>query len=291
MNKPTALMHGKTVLITGATAGIGEVTALELARSGATVVGVGRNPAKCATVADRIRAASGNPDVAYLVADLSVKAQVRRLAQELQTKYSRLDVLVNNAGAIYMQRQESADGIELTLALNHLSPFLLTDLLLGMLKASAPARIVTVSSGAHRMGQINFDDLEGKRQYGGWRAYSQSKLANILFSYELARRLDGSNVTANALHPGFVASNFALNNAQGIGGRFFAGLMKVGARYLGRTSEVGAETSIFLASSPTVDGVTGKYFLDMKAVPSSPISYDSAVARRLWEVSEEMVKG
>ena len=281
-------MQHKTILITGATAGIGEVTALELARTGATVVGVGRNPAKCAVVADRIRQATGNPQVEFLIADLAVQAQVRQLAADVCQKYDRLDLLINNAGAVFFQRQESADGIELTWALNHLNYFLLTHLLLDRLKASAPARIINVASDAHQGGKINFSDLEGKQKYSGFGAYAQSKLANILFTKELARRLAGSGVTANSLHPGFIASNFALDNF--VGWRralrwLFRGLQRVAAR----SPEQGAETSIYLATDPAVATISGEYFVNKRIGKPTAAAHDEQVAQRLWTVSEQMV--
>lgn len=285
-------MQAKTILITGATAGIGEVAALELARLGATIVGVGRNPAKCAAVAERIRQATGNAKVDFLVADLSVQAQVRRLAAEFRQRYDRLDVLINNAGAYYFQREVSADGIEMTWALNHLAYFLLTNLLLDKLKASAPARIINVASDAHTGSAINFADLEGKQKYNGMRAYAQSKLANILFTYELARRLASdpaaAGVTVNTLHPGFVASNFANNNFTGWRqplGWLFDGIRRV----IGRSPQEGAETMIYLASDPAVTNITGQYFVKQQIAQSSPASHDARGAGQLWTVSEQMV--
>lgn len=285
-------MQGKTILITGATAGIGEVAALELARMGATIVGVGRNPAKCTVVAERIRQETGNPNVDFLIADLAVQAQVRRVAAEFRQRYDRLDLLINNAGAYYFQREVSADGIEMTWALNHLAYFLLTDLLLDMLKASTPARIINVASDAHQAGAINFADLEGKQKYNGMRAYAQSKLANIIFTYELARRLASDptarGVTVNTLHPGFVASNFANNNFTGWRkplGWLFWGIRSI----IGRSTEEGAETIIFLASDPTVADITGQYFVKKQVAKSSRASHDATAAGRLWAVSEQMV--
>lgn len=270
-------------MITGATSGIGAVAAMELARLGATVVGVGRNPEKCASVAARIQKETNNPYVEYLVADLASQAQVRQLVETFNAKYTNLDVLVNNAGAYFSTRQESADGIEMTFALNHLNYFFLTNLLLDNLKASAPARVINVSSNAHWSSQINFADIEGRRRYSSWTAYGQSKVANVLFTYELARRLDGNGMTANALHPGFVASGFGHNNRDLIGWG-----TRVAQKIAGRTPEEGAQTITYLVSSPEVEGVSGKYFVDKKAVPSSPASYDEGSARRLWELSEAM---
>ncbi len=281
-------MNGKVVVVTGATAGIGAVTARELARLGARVLGVGRNPAKCAAAAAEIRAATGNAQVDYLVADLSAQAEVRRVADEILSRAPRLDVLVNNAGAYMDRRQESPDGIELTFALNHLSYFLLTNLLWDAL-AAAPAgdtgagRVVNVSSAAHFGGRLDFDDLENRRRYSGFAVYSQSKLANVLFTYELARRLTGTAVTANAVHPGFVATQFGHNN-----GGFLRAALQMVQRFGARTPEQGAATSIYLASSPEVAGVTGKYFVDQRAVKSSAESYDEAAAQRLWAISEAL---
>jgi NAD(P)-dependent dehydrogenase (short-subunit alcohol dehydrogenase family) len=270
------------MLVTGATAGIGVPTARVLAERGATVVLVGRNRAKCEATTAQIKQQTGNPNVDYLVADLSALAEVRRLAAEFQNRHNRLDVLVNNAGAIFLSRQVTAEGLEMTFALNHLSYFLLTTLLLDTLKASALARIVNVSSRAHQRASINFEDLQGDKRFDGQAAYGQSKLANILFTYELARRLAGSGVTANALHPGVVASNFATNN--GPVGWFF----RLVANPFSISNEKGAQTSIYLAASPDVEGATGKYFVECKEVRSSPASYDEAAARRLWEASERI---
>jgi NAD(P)-dependent dehydrogenase (short-subunit alcohol dehydrogenase family) len=278
-------MQNKVVMVTGATNGIGLETARGLAAMGATMIGVGRNSQKCADAAKNISGTTSNPNVEFLVADLSAQSQVRKLAETFKHKYDRLDVLVNNAGGFFARRAESSDGIEMTWALNHLNYFLLTDSLLDVLKHSAPARIVNVSSGAHtRVKQINFDDVEFKKGFSGWTVYGHSKLANVLFAYELARRLEGAKVTANALHPGFVATGFGHNNG---------GLMRTGMNLAQKLSakrpEQGAETSIYLASSPEVEGVTGKYFSDKREIKSSAASYDVNAARRLWELSEQMV--
>lgn len=277
-------MNKKVYLVTGATAGIGLVTARELARTGATVVGVGRHPEKCAAVAKQIREATRNPNVEYLLADLSVQKQVRALAQTFRERYTRLDVLINNAGAVYLNRQETADGLELTFALNHLSYFLLTNLLLDLLKASTPARIVNVSSRAHiRAAGLNFNDLQNRRGYFGMNAYSQSKLCNVLFTHELARRLAGANITVNALHPGLVATNFFLNN--GLLGQLARPILKL----ISMRPEEGAKTSLYLATSPEVEGVTGKYFdHHQREVPASKAASDRAAQLRLWQVSEQL---
>ena len=277
-------MAGKTCLVTGATAGIGKETALGLARQGATVVVAGRNRERCTATVEQIKAQTGNSSVDFLVADLSSLQEVRKLAGQVKESYPRLDVLVNNAGAIMLSRRLSVDGIELTIALNHLSYFLLTNLLLDRLAASAPARIVNVSSSSHRKARIRFDDLEGQRRYGGMRAYSQSKLANVFFTYELARRLEGTGVTANALHPGLVSTNFLSNN--GKLGQFLCFFM--GLR--GMSAPKGALTSIYLASSAEVEGVTGRFYEKSREVRSSPSSYDRSVADRLWQVSAKMTE-
>lgn len=276
---PALSLEGKVCLITGGTAGIGEVTARELARQGATVVIVARNSERGTATVDRIQAATGNPQAAFIQADLSVGAQVTQAATQFKQRYDRLDVLINNAGAAYNRREESADGIELTMALNHLSYFRLTNQLLDMLKASAPARIVSVSSRAHEGARMNFADLEGKRSYNGWMAYAQSKLMNLLFTYELARRLAGTGVTANALHPGFVASQFGRNNTD-LAGKLFR-MVQVFAI----SPEEGARTSIYLASSPEVEGVSGKYFDRCKPIASSAASQQMVDAQRLWNLS------
>jgi NAD(P)-dependent dehydrogenase (short-subunit alcohol dehydrogenase family) len=277
--KPLA---GKTMLVTGATAGIGVSTAIGLAERGATVVIAGRYRPKCEATVAQIKQQTGNPNVEYLLADLSALADVRRLAEEYRSHYNRLDVLVNNAGAIFLSRHVTAEGLEMTFALNHLSYFLLTTLLLDMLKASAPARIVNVASDAHRYGPVNFDDIQSARRYGGMMAYGQSKLANILFTYELAGRLAGSGVTANVLHPGVVATHFMGNN--GVIGLLYRAL----SRPFLLSPTQGAQTSIYLAASPEVEGVTGKYFVKRKEARSASASYDGAAARRLWEVSEQL---
>jgi len=275
-------MSGKVCMVTGATSGIGKVTARELLRMGATVVMVGRSQERCDITAEQFRKETGSEMVDYLVADLSSQAEVRRLANDYLGRYDRLDVLVNNAGGFFMKRQESVDGIEMTLALNHLNYFLLTDLLLEIIQASAPARIINVSSNGHHGANIDFDDLQGERSYSGWRAYAQSKLANVLHAYELARRLDAAQVMVNALHPGFVSTRLARNN-----GLVFQLVMPL-MRIIARSPDEGARSSVYLATSPAVEGITGKYFVDDQAVPSSAASYDEDTARKLWQVSMEM---
>ncbi len=277
-------MKGKTVLVTGATAGIGRETAKELARQGAKVVLLARNPERAAAAMEWIGKETGNKELAFIQADFSELAQVRDGAQKFIRDHGVLDVLVNNAGAIFFNRQESVDGIEKTFAVNHLAPFLLTNLLLDTLTKRPGARIVTVSSRAHVGAKMDFDDLELKRGYGAMKAYGRSKLANLLFTFELARRLEGSGVTANALHPGFVASQFGKNN-----GLFAKALLPL-AMLFGRAVSVeeGAKTSIYLASSPEVEGVTGKYFVQSKEASSSEASLDRGAMTRLWEISARM---
>ena len=277
-------MAGKTVLVTGGTGGIGKATAIGLARLGARVGITGRDSTRAEAAADAIRTVSGNAAVDAYAADMSSQAEVRRLAQDVLDAYPKLDVLVNNVGGFWTTRHVTADGLEHTFAVNHLAPFLLTDLLLNRLKASAPARIVTLSSGAQAMGRIDFDDLQGQRSYSGQRAYSQSKLANVMFTYELARRLEGSGVTATVLHPGVVRTAFGAED-KARWHRLFLPLV----RPFMKTTDRGAETSIYLASALEVDGVSGGYFVNRKPKKSGQDSYDTAAQRRLWQVSGELV--
>jgi retinol dehydrogenase-12 len=278
----TTIMQGKICLVTGATSGIGLVTARKLAQQGARIWIVGRNPAKCAETVERIRAQTGNQDVEALIADLSSQRQIRELAGQVRERCTRLDVLINNAGGMWLTREITVDSIEMTFAVNHLAYFLLTHLLLDSLQSSAPARIINVASDAHRKATLDFDDLQGERHYGGWRAYCRSKLANLLFTYELARRLEGTGVTCNALHPGWVSTGFAGNN--GWRGRLF----QLAARCLAISPEKGARTVLYLATASEVTGISGQYFVRERAVPSSPASYDEATAKRLWQISLEL---
>ncbi len=275
-------MRGKTCLITGGTSGIGLVTACELARFGAEVVITARSQEILAKSIEKLRSQSGNERVSGLVADLSSQAEVRSLAKDFIAHYPRLDVLINNAGAVYLRRSVSVDGIEMTFAGNHLSYFLLTNLLLDKLVENAPSRIINVSSNAHEGQVLDFSDLECRRNYQFMQAYGKSKLANILFTYELDRRLVGKGVAVNALHPGFVATNMGANN-----GRFVRLFLPV-IRLWGITADQGAETSVFLATSPEVEGVSGKYFYQKESIPSSEYTHDQQVADRLWEVSAKM---
>ena len=276
------VMRGKLCMVTGATSGIGKETAQVLAQAGAEVVVVGRNREKSETTVDRIKQQTGNPAVEYMLADLSSQAEIRQLAETFKRQHERLDVLVNNAGAFFLWRQKSVDGIEMTFALNHLGCFLLTILLLDTLKASTPARVINVSSDSHEGETIDFDHLQGKRIYNGFRAYGESKLANIYFTYELSRRLEGTGVTVNAMHPGFVATNIGTNNGWVV--RAIRPLMDLFAL----SAEEGADTINYLAISKEVERITGKYFIKRKAVPSSSISYDESLARRLWQASMKL---
>ena len=243
---------------------------------------VGRERSRAERAVEEIRARTASDAVDYLLADLSVQAEVRRLASEFRSRQDRLHLLVNNAGATFGSRRESRDGIEMTFALNHLAYFLLTNLLLDLLRASAPARIINVSSGAHQRGSLDFDDLENRRRYRGMRVYGQSKLCNLYFTYELADRLRGTGVTVNALHPGFVATNFGRSN------NGWMGMIMPLAHRFALSPERGAETLIHLASSPDVEAVTGRYFFRKRPIRSSAASYDVEARRRLWAVSEVM---
>jgi NAD(P)-dependent dehydrogenase (short-subunit alcohol dehydrogenase family) len=278
-------MAGRVCLVTGATSGIGKVTATSLAAQGAEVIVAGRNQRKADDTVSWIKSETGNSAVRYLLADFADLGQVRDLARAFKERTSRLDVLVNNAGGFFNTRREIPCGVEMTFLVNHLAPFLLTNLLLETLQEGAPARIVNVTSAAHQYDSMNFDDLGFKRGYAGMKAYARSKLANVLFTYELARRLDGSQVTVNAVHPGHVATDMWKTNFP-----FIGSALKWVMGFFARTPEQGADTVIYLASSPEVEGITGAYFADREAVPSSPLSYDEGVARRLWQISKDLTR-
>ena len=277
------VMQGKICLVTGGSDGIGYASSRELARLGARVVVVGRNAAKTEAAVQQIIADTDNPAVECLLADLSSQSEVRRVAAEAMALAPRLDVLLNNAGAIFLSDRRSAEGIEMTFALNHLNYFLLTGLLLEHLRKAPRARIVNVSSCAHESpGRFRLEDLPEPSGNGGYPAYKRSKLCNILFTYELARRLEGENITVNALHPGLVRTNIARNN--GLLGSVVN--LFIGVR--GIAPDKGAETPVYLAASPEVEGVTGKYFVNCRPVRSSSISYDPELAARLWDMSEAL---
>ncbi len=281
-------LDNKICMVTGATSGIGLVTARRLAERGASVVLVGRDPERGEAALATIRKSAPDATLDVLYANLANQADVRKLAEETQTRYPRLDVLLNNAGGMFGGRQLSADGIEMTFALNHLNYFLLTNLLLPTLRATPDARIVNVASRAHKGVELQFDDLQHQRRYVGWLAYKRSKLANLLFTYELARRLADNNganangLTVNALHPGFVATNIGARHG------FIPGILWRAASLAAIDVEQGADTSVYLASSPDVEGITGRYYSKCKPVTSSAASYDREAARRLWEISAEM---
>ena len=282
MHDSAKSMLNKICLVTGATSGIGRETSKALALKGAFVIIVGRNVKKCIATVNDIKLYAGSDLVDYIHTDLSDLKQVRDLAKVLKQNYQRLDVLVNNAGAYFKSRHQSVNGYEMNLALNYLSPFLLVSLLVDMLKESDQGRIINVSSNAHFKSKIDFDDLQCRHSFVGSEPYAKSKLAILLFTYELARRLKNTNVTVNALHPGLVATNFGKNN----------GWFRFYLRRLLKRSEIsaaeGARTSIYLATAPDVSDVTGGYFINEQQVKSSVDSYDQDIAKRLWEVGEKL---
>lgn len=278
-------MRGRVCAITGASSGLGYETALALAHSGATVALLCRSEERGAQARERIAARTGNQDLHVVHCDHASLDTVRAAAATLLERFDALHVLVNNAGLIVNQRRITVDGIEETFQVNHLSAFLLTDLLRARLQASAPARVITVSSLAHRAGALDFADLQSLRCYDGWSVYARSKLANVLFTYELARRLDGSGVTANAVHPGIVRSGFGRNN--GLVMRAFMTLTQLPP--LAVSPRRGARTQVWLASSPDVAGVSGRYFARRRARGSSRSSHDRDAQRRLWEASEQLL--
>jgi NAD(P)-dependent dehydrogenase (short-subunit alcohol dehydrogenase family) len=278
-------MQGKICMITGANSGIGKVTALGLAQMGATVVMVCRDRARGEEAQREIQIKSGNDAVDLLLADLSSQQSIRQLAATFRQRYRHLHVLINNAGAGFTERRETVDGLEMTFAVNYLAPFLLTNLLLDVLKNSAPARIINVDSDNHRFVRLDMQDLQLQHRYGFLRAYGRSKLALLLFTYELARRLQGAGITVNALEPGPTATNFGQREARPIARMF---LRFISSRF--GSPEEGAKTSIYLASSPKVETITGKYFV--KSVPrrSSARSYDESLQRQLWGESAKLVQ-
>jgi NAD(P)-dependent dehydrogenase (short-subunit alcohol dehydrogenase family) len=272
-------MTGKQCLVTGASRGIGFYTALGLAQKGADVVIVGHNRERGNQAVARIREVAPGTSVDFMLADLSVRGEIIDLADRFKERYDRLDVLVNNVGGFFLNRQENANGVEMTFALNHLSYFRVTNSLLEILQDSAPARIVNVASESHRGAELDFDNLELEHDYSGFKAYGRSKLANLLFTYELSRRISGSRVTANALHPGFVSTHLAKQNP------LIRPFLNVIHWLFARSPEQGAQTSIFLATDPSVQEVTGKYYIDREPRRSSDASYDEEAAARLWEIS------
>ncbi len=265
--------EGKVILITGSTSGIGRQTALDLARMGAWVLLHGRDPQRGQESLEEIRRETGNDRLQLYLADLSSQQQIRRMAEQIVREQGRLDVLVNNAGVFMRNRQLTEDGIEMTFAVNHLAPFLLTHLLLDLLKRSVPSRVVTVSSGAHRRAGLDWANLQGEKDYDGYQAYSLSKLGNVLFTLELAERLRGSGVTANCLEPGVIRTKLL---QAGWGGSW------------GQDPEVGASRVVYLAVSPEVEGVTGRYFQGNQPVAPSPLADDPGLRRRLWDLSAQL---
>ena len=275
--------QSRTCLITGATAGIGKAAATMLAGQGYEMILTGRNPEKLTDTIKEIRGKTDNALVHGMLADFSDLKQVRQLAKQFQEKFPRLDILVNNAGTYFNKRQRTSYGVEKTFLVNHLASFLLTNLLLDSLFRSASARIINVSSNAHQYAKLDLNDLNFERFYFGFWAYGRSKLANILFTYELAHRLKGTHVTANALHPGRVGTDIFRTDFS-IFGRPFKWLME----RISLTPEQGADNTVYLATSPDVEGISGKYFVKREAVSSSPLSYDKELAGQLWEKSDKV---
>jgi NAD(P)-dependent dehydrogenase (short-subunit alcohol dehydrogenase family) len=275
-------MKGKVVMVTGANSGIGKAASLALAKMGSTVVMVARNEEKGKTAQSEIIKESQNNSIDLLLADLSSLESVRQLATEFQKKYSKLHVLVNNAGLFNRIRSVTTDGYENTFATNYLAPFLLTNLQLDLLKASAPSRIINVSSVGHYNGHINFDDLNLEKEYGGWKAYGQSKLALVLFTHELAKKLQGTGVTVNAVHPGTVATNIWTRPLGPAG--FIMALPKL----FMTSPEQGAETIVYLASAGDAERLNGEYLEKLKVKKSSDESYNEEIAQRLWDVSAKL---
>jgi NAD(P)-dependent dehydrogenase (short-subunit alcohol dehydrogenase family) len=282
MNRDIA---NKVVIITGATDGMGLETARELARHNPRLVLVGRNAEKGLRVVDSLKKESGNKDIEFFAADLSSQADIRDFVKKFKARYARLDILINNAGAYFPKKLISADGLEMTFALNHLGYFLLTNLLLDYLTKSAPSRVISVSSMAHSNARFDIDNLNSDDKYSPWNAYATSKLENLYFTYELADRLKGSGVTVNAVHPGLVNSQFGKQ-----GGGLFLVIFRLMQKFSGKTPANGAKTSIYLALSNEVEGVSGAYFADEKRSESSKKSHDKVISKKLWDVSESLTK-
>jgi NAD(P)-dependent dehydrogenase (short-subunit alcohol dehydrogenase family) len=278
-------MKDKICVVTGSTNGIGKLTASALAEMGAEVALVSRNPEKGEFVRQELIEKIGNKKIDFFPADLSLLKEVRRVSEALKEKYDRVDVLVNNAGAYFNTFELTEEGFERTFALNHLNYFILTKELLPLLQRTSKARIVNVASDMHRGADMDFENLNGEKSYSGRKAYQCSKLANVMFTYSLANQLNPDQITVNCLHPGFVRTGFGDNNS----GLFKIGL-KVAKAFAAISVNRGAETSIYLASSPEVEGVTGKYFEKKKAVPSSKASYNQDAIQKLWEISERWVE-
>ena len=277
-------MQGKTIVITGGTSGIGEVAALDLARQGARIVLIARDRARGEATLATLRSANPAAQHAAHYGDLSVIADMKRVAQAVAASETRIDVLINNAGAVFLSRRVSADGLEMTFATNHMAYFVVTNILLDRLKATPGARIVSTASDAHKSGKLDFDDLQSEKSYSSFRVYGTSKLCNILFTRELARRLEGSGVTANCQHPGFVGTRFGQNNASNI----FLKLLARTIMAFGLSPEEGARTIIHLASSPDVATISGEYFYRCKVAEPTQAAQDDDAAKRLWQVSAKI---
>jgi NAD(P)-dependent dehydrogenase (short-subunit alcohol dehydrogenase family) len=275
-------MKGRICMVTGANSGIGRVAALELAQAGATVIMICRDKAEGEKARAQAIQSSGNTRVELMLCDLSSQRQIRLFASDYRTQHDRLHVLINNAAAVPREKTMTEDGIEAQLAVNHLAPFLLTNLLLDVIKHSAPSRIITVASGMYRTASLDFANLQGEKRYNAMKHYSLTKLLNIHFTYELARRLEGTGVTVNCLGPGFTATSL---------GRDFSPFSRLAMRLMGKRVEKGADTVIYLASSPEVETISGKYFENRKAIETSPPTYDAEISRRLWEISAKLVGG
>jgi len=276
-------LKDKVCIVTGANSGMGKILATSLANQGATLIMVCRIREKPQVAWEEIRGKTKNPNIELMVTDLSSQKEIRTLAEKIKLKYPQVHVLINNAGCMNFGYSETIDRIETTFATNHLAYFLLTNLLLDNLKSAHHARIINVASDAEKSGILDFEDLNMKNNYSCFKAYSQSKLANLLFTYELARRLKNTNITVNCVHPGLVP-----NTKLGKGSKIFANFIASVPPELLRTPEQGAETTIWLASSPEVEGITGKYFSEKKEISSSPQSYDLDKAKKLWDISEKM---
>lgn len=273
------------VIVTGANSGIGKATCAALAKKGATIIVACRSKTRGEAALREVREQSGSNTLQLMLCDLGSLKSIEEFCREFKSRFHRLDVLINNAGVILPGRHLTADGFELQFGVNHLGHFLLTNRLLELLKSSAPARIINVTSGAHKIGKIHWDDINLEKNYTLWRAYAQSKLANILFTYELSDRLKGTGVTVNCLHPGAVATNMGINRETGFGTL----VMRLLKPFFNSPSQ-GAETSIYLATASEVDGVTGKYFYRKQPVATSRRSYDKNLAKRLWELSERLTR-
>jgi NAD(P)-dependent dehydrogenase (short-subunit alcohol dehydrogenase family) len=268
-----AELDGKVILITSSTDGIGKQTALELATMGATVIIHGRNKERAQTALNEIKQLTGSTTLEYSVADLASLQQVRSLAENIKERFSRLDVLINNAGIYLKRREQTEDGFEMTFAVNHLAHFLLTNLLLDLLKKSAPARIITVSSMVHKSAKFDFQNLNAENYFDPYGAYALSKLANVLFSNELAEQLIDAGVSSNSLHPGVIGTK----------------LLRTAFNMTGASVKEGAATSIYLAVSPDIGSISGKYFVDKRETPAAPITNDADIRKRFWEASRTFV--